>query len=45
MIMQLRFNEGLTQADIAARMGLSQMHISRLIRRAVQRVRAVAGES
>jgi RNA polymerase sigma-B factor len=45
MIMQLRFNEGLTQADIAARMGLSQMHISRLIRRAVQRVRAVAGEA
>jgi RNA polymerase sigma-B factor len=42
-IMYLRFVEGLTQAEIAERVGLSQMHVSRLIRRAIDRVRTVAG--
>ena len=40
--MYLRFAEGLTQAEIAKRVGLSQMHVSRLIRRAIERVRAVS---
>jgi RNA polymerase sigma-B factor len=42
VIMYLRFAEGLTQAEIAERVGLSQMHVSRLIRRAIERVRAVS---
>jgi RNA polymerase sigma-B factor len=42
-IMYLRFMEGLTQAEIAERVGLSQMHVSRLIRRSVERIRTVAG--
>jgi RNA polymerase sigma-B factor len=42
-ILQLRFSEGLTQAEIAERMSLSQMHVSRLIRRSLQHVRVVAG--
>jgi RNA polymerase sigma-B factor len=41
-ILFLRFAEGLTQAEIAERIGISQMHVSRLIRRALDRVRLVA---
>ena len=41
-ILYLRFAEGLTQAEIGERMGMSQMHVSRLIRRAIDRLRAVA---
>lgn len=41
-ILFLRFAEGLTQAEIAERIGISQMHVSRLIRRAIDRVRVVA---
>jgi RNA polymerase sigma-B factor len=41
-ILFLRFAEGLTQAEIADRIGISQMHVSRLIRRAIDRVRAVS---
>ncbi len=41
-IIYLRFAEGLTQAEIAERIGISQMHVSRLIRRAIQRVRLVS---
>jgi len=37
-IVRLRFYEGLTQREIADRVGLSQMHVSRLIRRSVQRL-------
>ena len=43
LIIFLRFNEGLTQAEIAERVGLSQMHVSRLIRRSLERMRMVAG--
>lgn len=39
MIVQLRFGEELSQSDIAARVGVSQMHVSRLLRRAVGRLR------
>ena len=34
-ILQLRFFEGLTQSEIAARVGISQLHVSRLLRRAL----------
>jgi RNA polymerase sigma-B factor len=37
-ILRLRFEEDLTQSDIAARVGLSQMHVSRLLRDALDRL-------
>ena len=42
LILHLRFVEDLTQSEIAARIGVSQMHVSRLIRRALTRLRTVA---
>ena len=42
MILHLRFEEGLTQSQIAERVGISQMHVSRLIRRALERLRESA---
>jgi RNA polymerase sigma-B factor len=39
LILQLRFYEGLTQSQIAQRVGISQMHVSRLIRRALEKAR------
>ena len=41
-ILRLRFEEDLTQAEIAQSVGISQMHVSRLLRRAVDRLQAVA---
>ena len=38
-IVELRFFEGLTQSEIAARIGISQMHVSRLLRRALHVMR------
>lgn len=38
-ILRLRFYEGLTQSQIAQQVGISQMHVSRLIRRALDKVR------
>jgi RNA polymerase sigma-B factor len=38
-IVRLRYFEGLTQREIAEQVGLSQMHVSRLIRRTVQQLR------
>lgn len=43
-ILRLRFVEDLTQSQIAERVGISQMHVSRLIRAAVVRLRAAADE-
>jgi RNA polymerase sigma-B factor len=42
LILHLRFVEDLTQSEIAERIGVSQMHVSRLIRRSLTRLRAVA---
>jgi RNA polymerase sigma-B factor len=42
-ILQLRFHEDLTQAEIGERLGISQMHVSRLIRQSITRLRAAAG--
>jgi RNA polymerase sigma-B factor len=40
-ILHLRFFEGLTQSEIAERLGISQMHVSRLIRNSLDRIRHV----
>jgi RNA polymerase sigma-B factor len=37
-VLRLRFVEDLTQADIGERLGVSQMHVSRLIRQALYRL-------
>lgn len=41
-ILQLRFFEGMTQSEIAARLGISQMHVSRLLARSLSQLRAAA---
>jgi RNA polymerase sigma-B factor len=38
-ILHLRFFEGLTQSQIAQKVGISQMHVSRLIRRSLEKIR------
>ena len=38
-IVRLRFIEELSQSQIAARVGISQMHVSRLLRRALEQLR------
>jgi RNA polymerase sigma-B factor len=43
LILHLRFVEDLTQSEISQRIGVSQMHVSRLIRRALEQVRLAAG--
>jgi RNA polymerase sigma-B factor len=41
-VLRLRFAEDLTQSEIGARVGVSQMHVSRLIRHAVNQLRDAA---
>jgi RNA polymerase sigma-B factor len=41
-VLRLRFAEDLTQSEIGARVGISQMQVSRLIRRALSKLRRVA---
>jgi RNA polymerase sigma-B factor len=41
-ILHLRFVDDMTQSQIAAEIGVSQMHISRLIRRSLARLAAAA---
>ena len=43
-ILHLRFFKGLTQSQIAQQVGISQMHVSRLIRRALEKIREEIGE-
>ena len=38
-ILHLRFFSGLTQSQIAEQIGISQMHVSRLIRRSLEKIR------
>jgi RNA polymerase sigma-B factor len=38
-IVHLRFYDGLTQSQIAREVGISQMHVSRLLRRALEKMR------
>jgi RNA polymerase sigma-B factor len=40
LILHLRFFKGLTQSQIAQQIGISQMHVSRLIRRSLEKIRA-----
>jgi RNA polymerase sigma-B factor len=44
LILQLRFAGGLTQTEIAQRVGVSQMQVSRLLRRSIARLQASTGE-
>jgi RNA polymerase sigma-B factor len=39
LILHLRFFEGMTQTQIATRVGISQMHVSRLIRKSIEVLR------
>ncbi|HVR05766.1 MAG TPA: SigB/SigF/SigG family RNA polymerase sigma factor [Solirubrobacteraceae bacterium] len=41
LILHLRFVEDLTQTEIAARVGISQMQVSRLLRRTLEQLRAL----
>ena len=43
-VLRLRFEEDLTQAEIGTRIGVSQMHVSRIIRQAIARLRDAARE-
>jgi DNA-directed RNA polymerase specialized sigma24 family protein len=41
-VLRLRFDEDLTQSEIGERIGVSQMHISRIIRQAITQLRDAA---
>jgi RNA polymerase sigma-B factor len=43
-VLRLRFVEDLTQSQIAERIGHSQMHVSRILRRTLERIRAEVAE-
>jgi RNA polymerase sigma-B factor len=43
-IVYLRFVKDLTQTEIAERLGISQMHVSRLIRTALERMRVLVDD-
>jgi RNA polymerase sigma-B factor len=43
LILHLRFFKGLTQSQIAQQVGISQMHVSRLIRRSLEKIREEIG--
>src|SRR3954451_18394762 len=44
LVLQLRFVEDLTQSQIAERIGHSQMHVSRILRRTLERIRTEVAE-
>jgi RNA polymerase sigma-B factor len=41
----MRFVEDLTQTEIAARVGISQMQVSRLLRRSLNQLRVLTGDA
>lgn len=43
LVLRLRFGQELSQREIGARLGVSQMQVSRLLRRALERLRTLAG--
>jgi RNA polymerase sigma-B factor len=43
-LVRLRFEENLTQSEIADRLGISQMHVSRLLRRTIGQLRSALDE-
>src|SRR5436190_14817880 len=44
-LVRLRFEEDLSQSEIGRRLGVSQMHVSRLLRRALARMQAITRET
>jgi RNA polymerase sigma-B factor len=44
-IIRLRFYSGMSQSETAARLGISQMHVSRLQRNALQKLKLTLGDS
>src|SRR3954452_13495937 len=44
-LVRLRFEDDLSQSEIGRKLGISQMHVSRLLRRALTRMQAIAGET
>jgi RNA polymerase sigma-B factor len=42
LILHMRFFDGLTQSEIATRLGISQMHVSRLLARSMAQLRSAA---
>lgn len=44
-ILYLRFFEDMSQSEIAAEVGVSQMHVSRLLARSIEDIRRLVGES
>jgi RNA polymerase sigma-B factor len=44
LMLHLRFFQGMTQSQIAARLGISQMHVSRLLARSLAQLRGAADE-
>ncbi len=44
LILELRFGRDLTQSEIAARIGTSQMQVSRLLRAAIEKIRSAISE-
>jgi RNA polymerase sigma-B factor len=45
LILYLRFGRDMTQSEIAARIGTSQMQVSRLLRAAIEKIRQVSGDT
>ena len=45
LILSLRFGRDMTQSEIAARIGTSQMQVSRLLRAAIEKIRKVSGDT